>query len=452
MQLLRERFVTHLRVQKWENIVQEGVVLAVSGGLDSMVLLHLLLSIRAKVTVAHCNFQLRGAASDGDALFVEQICTTAGIPFYAQSFETKTYADQNGLSTQMAARQLRYNWFETILEKTEIHYLLTAHHANDNTETILINLLRGTGIKGLSGIPPEYALRNGHFQVLRPLLPFSRAELAIYAQENGIQWREDSSNETDDYLRNFLRHQVVPKLETAQPALLQTMHRSAQYIRDTDKNYQYLLTQHLKFQAVENQSFIIDLASIKALPSPAAALRELLRPYQFTSEQARQIADNLDQVGMDMYSETQARLLIDRKHLVLTLNGTTVAADIRISADDLMVKIPNFGRLFFTETSLQPPYPDGNSAILIDRASLQFPLLLRIWLPGDTFQPFGMHGQHQKVQDFLTNQKVSRLDKEQVRILLNGDGTPIWILGWRLDERFRVTNPDKNGLKITLIR
>ena len=184
----------------------------------------------------------------------------------------------------------------------------------------------------------------------------------------------------------------------------------------------------------------------------AAALRELLRPYQFTSEQARQIADNLDQVGMDIYSETQARLLIDRKHLVLTLNGTTVAADIRISADDLMVKVPNFGRLFFTETEIQPPYPDGSSAILIDRTNLQFPLLLRTWLPGDTFQPFGMHGQHQKVQDFLTNQKVSKLDKEQVRLLLNGDGTPIWVLGWRLDERFRVTNSDKNGLKITLIR
>lgn len=452
MQLFRERFAAHIRTQKWETIVQEGVVLAVSGGLDSMVLLHLLLSIRAKVTVAHCNFQLRGTASDGDALFVEQICTTAGIPFYAQSFDTKTYAAQNGLSTQMAARQLRYNWFETVLENTEIHYLMTAHHANDNTETILINLLRGTGIKGLSGIPPEHALRNGHFQILRPLLPFSRTELANYAQENGIEWREDSSNETDDYLRNFLRHQVVPKLETAQPALLQTMHRSAQYIRDTDKNYQYLLTQHLKFKAVENQSYIIDLQSIKALPSPAAALRELLRPYQFTSEQARQIADNLDQVGMDLYSETQARLLIDRKHLVLTLNGTTVAADIRISADDLMVKIPNFGRLFFTETGLQPPYPDGSSAILMDRTNLQFPLLLRTWLPGDTFQPFGMHGQHQKVQDFLTNQKVSRLDKEQVRILLNGDGTPIWVIGWRLDERFRVTNPDKIGLKITLIR
>ena len=449
MSNLQEKFNAHLTETGMNRLLASGALVAWSGGLDSTVLVHLLRGAGVRFSVAHCNFQLRGSESDADEAFVQALANEWGLPCFCKKFETKAYATAQGISIQMAARQLRYEWFGQIIAQAQLDTLLTAHHANDHAETLLIHWLRGTGLKGLAGIPPVLSLGN-QYTVVRPLLPFPRVALEAYAALHQLQWREDSSNAKDDYLRNYLRHQIVPKLEAAQPALLPTLYRNSQHIRQSEQNYAFLLAQFVRWQQPETGVYTLDIALLKALPSPAAALWEILHPFGFTAEQTRQISTLLEEVGQDFKAESGARVVVDRKLLILRVAETHLVPEIHIGHDDLMVKIPDLGQLFFTETD-STPFPDGKKAIAVDPTQLKYPLLLRLWKAGDAFQPFGMQGQHQKIQDFLTNQKISRLEKEQVRVLVNGDGKIIWVVGFRMDERFKVPKTNQTALKITLI-
>lgn len=421
------------------------LLLAVSGGVDSMVMLHVVRAAGLPFAVAHCNFQLRGAESDGDALLVEQTAQELGVRFFVKRFETKAYAAVNGLSIQMAARALRYAWFAELQQQEGFCGVATAHNLNDSVETTLLNFVRGTGLAGLTGIQNEPSAG-----LFRPMLFATREEILAYAAANQVVWREDSSNASDDYARNFLRHQVMPQLETLNPNFLRTAERNMQRVREAQENIDFLTRQWLGMEAGS-----LDKQKLMQLPAPRRALREILKPYGFTEEQARQLAENLQKTGFEISSDAGWQVLCDREVLVLrNLHAESNSSPafeqtplLRVEQDDLMVRLPDGASLLLMPTAIEPPFPDASEAIFVEAGKLQYPLTVRRWVEGDVFQPFGMGGQHQKLQDFFTNQKLSRIEKEQVWLLFNGDGALIWVVGMRLDERFRVAEA-KEGLKI----
>ena len=421
-------------------------LLAVSGGLDSIVLAHLFRAAELPGGIAHCNFQLRGEESGGDELFVRDLADRYALPFFVHRFDTAVYAEQQGVSIQMAARALRYAWLEDLRAENDFGAIATAHHGNDALETVLLNFARGTGLAGLTGIP----LRNG--SVIRPLLFATRPEIEHYARENDLPWREDRSNATDDYARNFVRHNLVPPFQALNPNFLATAARNLRHLRGTRANADFLLRRHLALPDRPDQGFSIDKQALALLPDARQALQEALAPYGFTEEQARQLVDNGDHVGMALHSPAGWRILNDRRQLFVTpADSAAAAVPLRIQADDLLLRLADGRTLLLTAAEALPPYPDGRLAVLVDAGKLQFPLLLRPWQAGDWFQPFGMQGQRQKLQDFFTNAKLSRLDKEQMLVLENGDGAIIWIPGHRLDERFSIQERTSQALKISFL-
>jgi len=430
----------------------QPTLLAVSGGLDSVVMAHLFSKVGLPFGIAHCNFQLRAEASEGDAIFIETMAAAWGVPFFVKRFETKTYASQQGISTQMAARVLRYEWFEKICREQGFARLATAHHLNDAVETALLNFVRGTGLKGLASLESGPSNRS----LIRPLSSFLRTDIEAYAQAHQITWREDSSNATDDYARNFVRHHVMPLLTEMNPNFLRTAERNMQRLGQVQVNYGWLLERHLGIPLaslpVGAKEVEISKHLLRQLPAPRQALHELLRPYGFMEEQARQLAENLDHTGLELHADSGWRLLNDRQTILLTPPNFKLRTSnfklVTISENDLMVTLTDGSRLLLLPGIPEPPFLDGRDAIVVDAEPIVFPLTLRSWQPGDWFQPFGMNGQRQKLQDFFVNRKLSRLDKERVWVLENGNGAIIWVLGHRMDERFRVSPDTKRVVKI----
>lgn len=433
---------------------RQPTLLTVSGGLDSVVMTHLFKCADLPFAIAHCNFQLRDAESDGDELFVQKIALDYEVPFFVKRFETKDYAEQHQISIQMAARELRYEWFAQIARENDYPYIATAHHLNDSVETALLNFVRGTGLSGLTGIAPLAG------NLIRPLLFASKNELLEYALSHHLSCREDSSNESDDYTRNFIRHHIVPPLEAINPSFLRTAARNMERIGEADENLHFLLQQWLPIDpTTRNQllPFTIAKKNLEALPAPAHALRQLLKPYGFEPEQARQAAENLEHTGFELLSGTGFRLLIDRKEITVQpeMSTDTNHAALSIQEDDLMIRLPDGSRLFFLHpdlTAIPSDHNTGSDSAVIDASKVIFPLKLRHWAPGDHFQPLGMEGKSQKLQDFFTNQKLSRLEKEEAWILFNGNGDVIWILGRRLDERFKIREKTTAVLKLNWMR
>jgi len=418
----------------------ERCLLALSGGIDSMVLAHLMLESRLPFGIAHCNFQLRGAESDGDAAFVRDWAARNDVLYLEQSFDTESFAQENKLSIQMAARELRYRWFEEMRVENNFQHIVTAHHLNDSIETVLLNFVRGTGIDGLTGM----AAQNGF--IIRPLLFAARTEIEQYAAAKEITWREDRSNASDDYARNFVRHHIVPQYEQLNPEFLPVAARNMQRLQEQADNLAFFTEFY-----IGDDPNRISKERVKKLPAPARFLHDWLKQYGFTPEQARQIALNIGTVGMEWSTESGHRLLSDREMLLLSMPDSGAQEVIRVMDDNLMVTLPDRKRLFFTYTADNQDFPNGKDAVLVDVSKLKFPLTLRHWQPGDQFQPFGMGGKSQKLQDFFTNLKISRFDKAQIWVLENSDGALIWVLGYRPDERFKITPNTVKSLKINLI-
>jgi tRNA(Ile)-lysidine synthase len=428
-------------------------LLAVSGGVDSVVMAQLFRAAEFPFGIAHCNFQLRGQDSDEDEVFVEKMAATWDVPFFAKRFETETYAEKNSLSIQMAARELRYAWFREIAVENDFARIATAHNLNDSVETALLNFVRGTGLTGLQGIKPLSFGQGSGLGLIRPLLFATRAEIESFAKTQKLAWREDSSNFSDDYARNFLRHRVIPLLEELNPNFLHTAARNLIRLRESGENLDFLLQNFLGEKTASDGTFFIEKQKLAQLPAPRRALREWLKKYDFIEEQARQVAENLDHVGLEIFSHSGWRLLVDRSKIFLENEIQSLNPELQtIEANDVMVTLPGGVRLFLTPADPELPFPNGHEAIVVDVEKLLFPLRLRLWKPGDSFQPFGMGGHSQKLQDFFTNAKLSRLEKEKIRVLENGDGAIIWVLGHRLDERFKVTSETKNFLKISCLQ
>ncbi|MEQ1746548.1 MAG: tRNA lysidine(34) synthetase TilS [Saprospiraceae bacterium] len=421
------------------------VLAAVSGGVDSVVLAHLLGQRKRPFGIAHCNFCLRGTESDGDEAFVRDLAEKWGVSLFVRRFDTQKYATENGLSIQMAARELRYRWFESTRESNGFDCIATGHNLNDSVETTLLHIARGTGLTGLGGMPD----RNGN--VVRPLLFATRADIRNYAAANGLSWQEDSSNADVYYVRNAVRHRLLPQFENLNPAFLANAAETQRRVRAADANLQHLLRGLLE-KTDDTGVFCLRKTALAALPSLPDALFDLLQPHGFTGDQARQMAEGLHHTGSEWHAPSGYRLVVDRDVLLLTDQAAAESESVQVQADDLLVRTPDGGRLALMPAVPGASWPTEDSTVVVDADILRFPLLLRRWKPGDAFQPSGMAGKSQKLQDFFTNKKLSRLEKEQAWVLEDVEKRIVWIVGMRLDERFRVNAESSKLLKLNWTR
>ena len=433
-----KKFEDHLSYN-FQFLNGKNLLLATSGGLDSIIMAHLFHQLNYKIAIAHCNFQLRGVESFEDQKFVQEYADANGIPLFVTQFDTKAFAEDYKVSTQVAARELRYNWFYELLETENYDYILTAHHADDNLETFLINLSRGTGLEGLTGIPEQ------NENIIRPLLLFSRQEIENYAKENNIQWREDSSNASDKYLRNKIRHHLVPMLKELNPNFITSFQKTQAYLQEAQdmvEDASIMVYQQVAKQ--EGDDIHFDLKQLKKLPNYKSYLYQWLNEFGFSAwEDIYALVES--QSGKQVFS-LEFRLIKDRDSLILSpINFVNEKEEFLIEENQKEVKIPlNLSFCKVTDISLV-----SNTTIFVDADKLQFPLVLRHWNEGDIFQPFGMEGKSKKVSKLFKDEKLSLIEKENTWILCSNNEI-VWVIGIRQDERFRIENTTKNILKIQL--
>ncbi|GGM82502.1 tRNA(Ile)-lysidine synthase [Dyadobacter beijingensis] len=439
-----DSFLTFIN-QHTPDLKQQPTLLAVSGGIDSVVMLHLFHNLRLPAGVAHCNFGLRGADSDGDEAFVRALAERFGFPFFVTRPDVKSYAKTRSVSTQMAARDLRYEWFEEIRKESGYEWVATAHHANDSLETLLLNLARGTGLPGLCGIAPV----NG--RLIRPLLYANRAEVGQYAVDHHIDWREDITNASDDYDRNKVRHHIVPVLAELNPSLETTFNASAERLRAANALLDVYL-QEWKTRVVESNGGIIRIPihEIRDKSEPAYRLWTILQNYGFQYSQMRGVVTALSGISGKTFLSPTHTLLIDREYLSLKEGTKPFSPDELIIHEQEGIFEWQGAKFSFQKSAFTEPPPFSPTTIAVDAGLLTFPLTLRTWQEGDIFQPFGMGGKHKKVSDLLIDRKADRFEKGRTGILLNGNGEIVWVAGIRADERFRITENTADILIITL--
>jgi len=417
----------------------QKVLIAVSGGLDSMVLLHLFQELNFTLAIAHCNFQLRGVESFEDQKFIQEYANSREIPIFVTQFDTQSFANDYKLSTQVAARELRYNWFYELLETENFDYLLTAHHADDNVETFLINFIRGTGLEGLTGIPVQ------NDRIIRPLLCFTRDEIANYAHENTIQWREDSSNASDKYLRNKIRHHVVPVLKELNPNFISSFLNTEKYLQDSllmIEDAAIMVYQQVAKEIDDQIHF--DLTQLLKLPNYQSYLYQWLKEFGFTAW--NDIYDLVNSQSGKMVYSSNYRLLKDRDSLILAPIATDNPDEVYcIENSDTEIKIP----LNLTLCKVDAISIESNKTIFVDHSKLNFPLQLRRWKTGDSFYPFRLKGKKMKVSKFFKDEKLSLLDKENTWLLCSNDQI-VWVVGRSADYRFRITKETQNRIRIDL--
>ena len=432
------QFENHLSHQ-FPFLEGKKLLLAVSGGLDSMVLVHLFQQLGYEIVVLHCNFQLRGVESFGDQQFIQEYTSQNGIPFSFTQFDTEAFAKDYKLSTQLAARELRYSWFYEQLEIQKGDYILTAHHADDNLETFLINLSRGTGLDGLTGIPAQNDI------VIRPLLPFTRQEIEEYATQNKLVWREDSSNASDKYLRNKIRHHLIPVLKELNPNFMNSFEKTQAYLQESQELVDDATIMVYQQVAKEKGDDIyFDINQLLKLPNYTSYLYQWLKEFDFTAwEDIYDLVTN--QSGKYVFAP-QFRLIKDRDYLILSpLKLATDMQEFLIESSESKVNFP-LNMLFYNVTEISDT---SNSAIFVDQDKLQFPLVLRRWNEGDVFQPFGMGGRSKKVSKLFKDEKLSLIEKENVWLLCS-ESQVVWIVGIRQDERFKIDSKTKKILKIAI--
>lgn len=427
MQQAFEQFIQDKALFTYEN----RLLLTVSGGIDSVVLAQLCHDVGYSFAIAHCNFQLRGEESEQDEQFVKNLAHTYQVPFYNTRFQTKKYADDNGISTQMAARDLRYGWFEKIRAQHQYDFILTAHHQDDVLETILVNLTRGTGLAGLHGILPK----NG--VIVRPLLFATRKEINAFLTEKQLTWREDSSNSSIDYVRNRLRHDVIPVLRDINPQVATAVFQMAERIQEVEKIVSQSIDATTRlFVSTKNDAVWLKKAILENVSSPTEYLNYHLTEYGFSYTQAVLIWQQRNQSVGKQFLSASHLLVNDRLHWLITPLPTTAPSPILLTADSGEVAFQEGKLQWHKLNSLNTISAGSAQSAYLDFDKLTFPLRLRPWRNGDWFCPSGMMGKRKKVSDFLIDSKIPRSLKSKVWVLESANDI-VWLVGHRVDERYK---------------
>ena len=438
------------------HLIAEGekVILALSGGIDSMVLADLLLKTKVEFVAAHCNFHLRGEESDGDEKFVRDYAERNGIQCFVKHFGTEKYAAEQGVSIEMAARDLRYAWFEELRQQLGYDKIAVAHHADDQAETFFINLLRGAGLNGLKGMKPQ----NG--VIIRPLLWASREQIRQYAVESQITWHEDHTNAESVYLRNKIRNQLLPTFDELQPEARQGLYKSLEHLSAENELYRALLKEKLA-QIVELDGDVQRLPFSKLVkakvPEPAIPeatrrvegpvysfqlLFEWLRQYGFNTDQCHFIYDAIGTGIGNQYCSPTHCVIIGRDNLQLSEIKEKKDDEIQIGIGEEEILSP-FHLCFSKLERTADFFIDKSSEVAqLDADKIQFPLILRHWRHGDRFHPLGMKGS-KLLSDFFVDQKFTEYQKQNVWLLVSADGDILWVVGYRMDDRFKIVNDTK---------
>lgn len=419
--------------------------MGVSGGKDSVSLLDVLIKGGFQCVVAHCNFHLRSEESMRDEVFVRTLSSHYNIPYYKIDFETLKHADSQNISIEMAARDLRYEWFEKLRQKLNAQAIAVGHHADDNVETMLLNLIRGTGLKGLTGMQ----LRNGY--IVRPFLSSSRSEIKDYVQFYGLKSVEDSTNLSTDILRNKIRHQLIPLMEEINPAFRRNISETRKYLSDAYGLMQREAERVKKeITKLNDTELIISIPKLQQIPEKDTLLFELLSPKGFNSDQIGGISAAIDSpVTGRMFESGTQKLVVDRDRILVRPITENNFETLEISEFETGIIFPvNLSfRIFEKDDSVE--IPRTKDRIFLDAGKITFPLQLRKWKHSDFFYPLGMKMKKKKISDYLIDEKIDRLSKEIVLVLLS-DNNIAWVVGHRIDERYKVIPETRRILEIRL--
>ncbi|WP_121665489.1 tRNA lysidine(34) synthetase TilS [Mesonia aquimarina] len=424
--------------QNFSELQHEKFLIAISGGVDSVVLAHLCKKMNLNFSLAHCNFMLRDDESNEDEKFVKSLAEKLEVNFFVQHFNTSAYAQDHQLSTQIAARNLRYHWFYELVKIHNFKAIFTAHHANDSLETYFINTIRGTGINGLTGIPEI------NHKIVRPLLNFSRAEIELYAKKNNITWREDSSNASDKYVRNKIRNQLIPVLEEITPQYLQNFQQTQTHLQQSAA----LLEDYTTFlfsKLVEKikGDYYLNIQQLQETPNTKAVLYQLLHPFGFTEwDDVYHLLSA--ESGKQVFSKTH-RLVRDRAVLILAEKQEIANEEFLLPKNSTEISFP-LGKIEVEEVDKIQKKEKQIAYLAAEK--LKFPLKVRRWKTGDVFKPFGMKGK-KKISDFLKDEKCSLVEKENTWVLCSAEDI-IWVIGHRIHNDYKITPTTTQTLKITL--
>lgn len=425
---------------------QDKLLLAVSSGMDSILMLHILHQLKFEVAIAHCNFQLRGNEAEEDEKCVENLAQALQIPFHSIRFNTKEYAQQQHLSIQVAARNLRYDWFYKICKENNYTKICTAHHLNDQTETILLNLCKGTGLKGMTGIP------NQNNKVVRPFLGISKAEIIEEVHRLKLNYREDASNAQSDYQRNFIRHQIIPKLISINPSIHHTFENNSFHFSEGWQLQQYAIASILKKLIVKRKNNIfISIPKLFSFPSPHTLLDALLTQFNFSHKQVVEALKILDAAESKQIINEKFKLLKSRNILIITPidNVTGEGNDFILIKNESQQVNTAFFTLKLEKVKFKGIQNKSNAWFLqLDFEKIIFPLVLRKWKNGDYFYPLGLN-KKKKISDFLTDKKLNVLEKENTYVLLSTHKI-IAVLQHSIDHRYAISNPTKYSLELVL--
>ena len=471
---LQDRFIEFIRRN---NLFPEdhALLLAVSGGVDSVALCELCYRANFSFAIAHCNFRLRDEESERDKKFVCELAERYGVDFLVKEFDTKKYASENKLSIQEAARKLRYDWFHEIINQRD-HFssppqhsrlptpdspfptpdsrlstptsfpkwILTAHHADDNVETMLMNFFRGTGIRGLRGILPKQG------KLIRPLLSFRKGELVQFAADKHLRWVEDSSNESEKYSRNDFRKNIIPLIRNIYPEVEQNLLNNLQRFADIEMLYDQSIDAHLK-KLLEYKGKEIHIAILKLKKSEPlfSIVHEIIKPYDFSTGQVQEVIKLTESETGKYVQSSSHRIIKNRNWLIITPVTTTISENILIEESDINIKF-ELGNLLFQKhiNTGHQPQTTRNTALL-NAQEITYPLLLRKWKAGDYFYPLGMNKKKKKLARFLIDHKLSKSQKENVWVV-EMNKKIVWVVGMRIDERFKVAGESNPVLSITL--
>lgn len=478
--------LNHIKKEKLFSTT-EKVLLTVSGGIDSVLMCELFHKAGLNFGIAHCNFQLRAEESDEDETFVNTLAEKYNVPFHFIKFNTSLYAKKNKVSIQIAARDLRYQWFEEIRKEYKYNYIATAHHQDDSIETFFINLLRGTGISGLHGILPK------HGRIIRPMLFTTKNEIEVYVKKHKLKYREDSSNASDKYVRNKIRHHITPVLKELNPGFENTFNKTINHLREVELIYKNdIETKRSKIVKQEKNNILISIKQLKKLQPIATYLYEFLKPYHYNESTVEEIVLALDgESGKQFFSNTY-RLIKDREFLIIEQRKESQEIkskkqelriksqetgiknqELRIKKQDLRIKKPDPGldtkdseikvlasqkaidldnlKLSFKceANSADTEIQKSATIAYLDLEKLEFPLEIRKWQKGDVFYPFGMKGK-KKLSDFFIDKKLSLNQKENAW-LLTSKGKIAWVIGQRIDNRFKITEKTRKIYIVKMI-